>query len=131
MTTRRSSDLAQSSVATASRTSPSEFIKTWAASAVLHGNQWSPLALSVLDPETGQSLEHRALRRHPRLGPDWNTSYSNELGRLCQGIGTNPSDPSNQSLSQKLFAPSALKKPTPTAPASQLRAKTSSILETL
>ena len=85
-----------SPLATASRTSPSEFIKTWAASAVLYGNQWSPLALSILDPETGQSLEHRVLRRHPRLGPDWNTSYSNELGRLCQGIGVDPSDPSKQ-----------------------------------
>ena len=58
--------------------------------------QWSPLALSVLDPETGQSLEHCALRRHPRLGPDWNTSYSNELGRLCQGISVNPADPSKK-----------------------------------
>ena len=55
-----------------------------------------PLALSVLDPETGQSLEHRALHRHPRLGPNWNTSYSNELGRLCQGIGINPSEPSKK-----------------------------------
>ena len=88
--------LKMSPLATASRTSPSKFIKIWAASAVLHGNQWSPLVLFVLDPETGQSLEHRALRRHPRLGPDWNTSYSNELGRLCQGIGVNPADPSKQ-----------------------------------
>ena len=63
-----------SPLAAASRTFPSEFIKGWAASEVLHGNQWSPLALSVLDPETGQSLEHRALLRHPRLGPNWNTS---------------------------------------------------------
>ena len=83
-------------LAAASRTLPSEFIEGWAASEVLHGNQWSPLALSVLDPETGQSLEHRALRRHLRLGPDRNTSYSNELGRLCQGIGINPADPSKQ-----------------------------------
>ena len=87
-----------SPLATASRTFPSKFIKTWAASAFLHGNQWSPPALSVLDPETGQSLEHRALRRHPLLGPDWNTSYSNELGRLCQGIGVDPADPSKQRL---------------------------------
>ena len=85
-------------LAAASRTFPSEFIKGWAASEVLHGNQWSPLALSVLDPETGQLLEYRALRRHPRLDPDWNTSYSNELGRLFQGIGVDPSDPSKQRI---------------------------------
>ena len=70
-----------SPLSAASRTFPSEFIKGWAASEVLHGNQWYPLTLSVLDPETGQSLEHRALRRHPRMGPDWNTYYSNKLGR--------------------------------------------------
>ena len=81
-----------SPLAAASSTFPSKFIENWAASEVLHGNQWSPLSLSVLDPETGQSLEHRALRRHPQLGPDWNTSYSNELGRLCQGIGVGPAD---------------------------------------
>ena len=75
-----------SPLAAASSTFPSEFIKIWSASEVLHGNQWSPLAISVLDPETGQSLEHRALRRHPRLGPNWNTSYSNEVGRLCQAL---------------------------------------------
>ena len=26
----------------------------------------------------------------------WNTSYSNELGRLCQGIGGDPADPSKK-----------------------------------
>ena len=88
--------LKMSPLAAASRTFPSEFIKVWAASEVLHGNQWYPLALSVLDPETSQLLEHRALRRHPRLGPDCNTSYSNKLGRMCQGIGVDPADPSNQ-----------------------------------
>ena len=98
---RTRASLKLSPLATAIRTFPSKFIKTLAASAVLHGNQWSPLALSVLDPETGQSLEHRALRRHPCLGPKWNTSYSNELGRLLQGIDTNPSDPSKKHVEGK------------------------------
>ena len=82
MTHRTRSRLKLSPLAAVSRTFPSEFIKGWAASEVLHGNQWSPLALSVLDPDTGQSLEHCVLHRHPQLGPDWNTSSSNELGRL-------------------------------------------------
>ena len=50
-----------SPLSASSRTFTSEFLQGWAASEVLHGNQWSPLALSVLDPETGQSLEHRYL----------------------------------------------------------------------
>ena len=44
-------------------------------------------ALSVLDPSTGNRLEHRQLRRDPRYKATWDTSCSNELGRLCQGIG--------------------------------------------
>ena len=49
--------------------------------------QWGELAVPVLDEETGKLLEHRALRKHPLLKQTWNTSYANELGRLCQGIG--------------------------------------------
>ena len=45
-------------------------------------------ALSVLDPATGEFLEHRQLRRDPRYKAVWDTSYANELGRLCQGIGS-------------------------------------------
>eukprot|EP00804_Cyclotella_cryptica_P010308 CCRYP_012223-RA/>CCRYP_012223-RA protein AED:0.11 eAED:0.15 QI:0/0/0/1/0/0.5/2/0/935 len=47
------------------------------------------LSASVLDQDTGMSLEYRQLRTHPRLGSVWNKSYANELGRLCQGIGSN------------------------------------------
>jgi hypothetical protein len=46
-----------------------------------------PEALSVLDSSTGKFLEHRQLRRDPRYKATWDTSYANELGRLCQGIG--------------------------------------------
>jgi hypothetical protein len=47
-----------------------------------------PLALLVLDPATGKFLEHRQLHQDPHYKANWDTSYANELGRLCQGIGT-------------------------------------------
>ncbi len=53
-------------------------------------------ALSVLDQATGKSLDHCQLRTDPRYKPTWDTSYANELGRLCQGIGTGPTPGSKQ-----------------------------------
>ena len=79
-----------------SRTFPYNFLQGCTASEVLHSNQWSPLALSVLEPKTGQSLEHQDLQHHPQMGADWNKSYSNELVHLCQGIGADPTDPAKQ-----------------------------------
>eukprot|EP00804_Cyclotella_cryptica_P026938 CCRYP_014755-RA/>CCRYP_014755-RA protein AED:0.22 eAED:0.22 QI:0/0/0/1/1/1/3/0/664 len=49
------------------------------------------LATSVLDTDTGLSLDYKQLRTHPKLGQIWSKSYANELGRLCQGVGTNDS----------------------------------------
>ena len=46
--------------------------------------------MPVLDEETGQYLTFRQLMRHPRLSKIWKPSASNELGRLCQGIGVGP-----------------------------------------
>eukprot|EP00804_Cyclotella_cryptica_P029532 CCRYP_011301-RB/>CCRYP_011301-RB protein AED:0.42 eAED:0.72 QI:0/-1/0/1/-1/0/1/0/198 len=46
--------------------------------------------MPVLDQDTGQLLEHKQLRRHPKHKTTWDASYSNELGRLCQGIGHHP-----------------------------------------
>ena len=40
----------------------------------------TPLALSVLDPATGEFLEHRQLLCDPRYKTTWDTSYTNELG---------------------------------------------------
>ncbi len=48
----------------------------------------SSTACLVLDPATGKFLKHRQLRRDPQYKTTWDTSYANELGRLCQGIGT-------------------------------------------
>jgi hypothetical protein len=50
-----------------------------------------PKALSVLDPSTGKFLKHCQLQSDPRYKATWDTSYANELGRLCQGIGTGSS----------------------------------------
>jgi hypothetical protein len=55
-------------------------------SALLHKD--NPLALSVLDPTTDNMLEHCQLRCDPWYKTTWGTSYSNELGSLCQGIGS-------------------------------------------
>jgi hypothetical protein len=46
------------------------------------------LAVSVLDPTTGNMLEHCQLQCDPWYKTTWDTLYANELGRLCQGIGS-------------------------------------------
>jgi hypothetical protein len=45
-------------------------------------------SLGVLDKESGQLLEHRQLQQDPLYKEVWDHSYSNELGQICQGIGT-------------------------------------------
>ena len=50
----------------------------------------SHLAMLVLDTDTGDYLNYRHLLCHPRLSKIWMPSASNELGRLCQGIGVGP-----------------------------------------
>ena len=92
----RSRISALSALSAAGRTFPSEFLEQWEASEVIHRNQRSPLALSVLDTKTGASLEHRALRRNPRLSKTRNTSYIKNLGQLCQGMGTEPKEPTKK-----------------------------------
>ena len=52
--------------------------------------------MPVLDNETGESLEYIQLRRHLKYKEVWNTSYSNELGRLCQGVGSGTSETKKQ-----------------------------------
>ena len=82
---------------TRSRVCPSFSVSAHAAarrtypSALLH--KW---ALPVLDKATGQTLEYRQLCQHPDFHKIWNESYSNELGRLCQGIGTSPNGTSKR-----------------------------------
>ncbi len=57
-------------------------------------NHFDPLAFFVL-PVTGELLEHRQLHCDPRYKATWDTSYANELGCLCQGIGSG-STPNSQ-----------------------------------
>ena len=57
-------------------------------------NDTSSYAGPVLDAASGKTLEHRQLRNHPAYKEVWDTSYANELGRLCQGVGTHAEDPS-------------------------------------
>ena len=75
----------------ANRKYPSDLLELWCTPAptVLE-------ALPVLDKESGNILEHRQLQRHPRLKDTWDTSYSNQLGRLCQGIGRGTVGPKNR-----------------------------------
>ena len=54
------------------------------------------LAMPVLDKTSGQSLKYRQLRKKPKFSHIRNTSYANELGRLCQGIGKGSKIPKNQ-----------------------------------
>ena len=56
----------------------------------------TPLAVPVYDAASGKMLEHRQLRKHPDHKEVWDTSYANELGRLCQGIGKLEADPTKK-----------------------------------
>jgi len=62
-----------------------------------------PEALSVLNLSTGEFLEHCQLRRDLRFKAIWDTSYVNELGRLCQGIGSGTTPTSKQVASTNMF----------------------------
>ena len=44
--------------------------------------------MTILDNETGESLEYSQLHCHPKYKEVWNTYYSNEVGGLCQGVGS-------------------------------------------
>ena len=45
------------------------------------------VAHSILDHDTGKQLNYGQLRKHPKFQKTWNQSFSNEMGRLCQGVG--------------------------------------------
>ena len=55
--------------------------------------------MPVLNPYTGQTIEYRQLRRHPKYKQLWKNSYCNKLGCLCQGIGKVPQGPKKQRIS--------------------------------
>ena len=53
----------------------------------------NPVAMPVLGETTRKLLERRQLRCHPTHKAMWDTSYANELGRLCQGVGCSTANP--------------------------------------
>jgi hypothetical protein len=60
-------------------------------------------ALLVLNPSTGKFLEYCQLLCDPCYKATWDTSYTNELGWLCQGIGTGPSSKTKQVAGTNTF----------------------------
>ena len=46
--------------------------------------------MPFLDEDTGRLLEYHRLRNHPKYANIWNHSFTNEMGRLCQGVGQGP-----------------------------------------
>jgi hypothetical protein len=50
----------------------------------LYVQQW---ANTIIDPDTGASMEYRHLIKHPKYSKLWEHSFSNEIGRLAQGVG--------------------------------------------
>ena len=78
-------------LATSGRRFPLAFLAHW--------------ACPVVDLDTGQTLEYRQLRAHPKYQAVWNQSYANELGRLCQGIGTGPAANSQRVTGTNSFYP--------------------------
>ena len=46
------------------------------------------VANSVLYHDTGKQLNYRQLRKHTKFQETWNKPFSNEMGRLCQGVRT-------------------------------------------
>ncbi len=55
-------------------------------------------AYSVMDLESGELLEHRQLRHHPKHKDKWDQSYANKIGCLCQGVGRHPTEPNAQRI---------------------------------
>ena len=54
------------------------------------------LAMPVQDKTSGKLLQCHKLRKHPKFARIWNTSYTNGLGQLCQGIGKVSKGPKHQ-----------------------------------
>jgi hypothetical protein len=65
----------------------------------LRDDPTTPMAMPVLNDETGKTLELRQLRQHPKYKAVWDTSYADKLGRLCQGIGKDAKDPTKPRVS--------------------------------
>ena len=58
------------------------------------------IEMPVLDPDTGETLEYRQLRRHTKYRYIWETFYCNELRFLCQGIDRGYKGPKKQRFAE-------------------------------
>ena len=54
--------------------------------------------MPVLDEESGKSLECRQMCNHPIRKEVWKKSYTNELGRMCQGVDKDKNGPKKQQV---------------------------------
>ena len=70
-----------SSIASQKYTTPSH-------SRALEAQLLTHVANSVLYHETGKQLNYGQLRKNPKIQETWNKYFSNEMVRLCQGVGT-------------------------------------------
>ena len=61
------------------------------------------MANSVLEHETVKQINYGQLRKHPRLQGTWKTSFSNYLGRLCQGVGTGTNGKGKRIIGTNIF----------------------------
>ena len=77
--------------------------------------------MPIMDTVTGETLEHCQLRRYPIYKKAWNQSYSNELGRLCQGIGRGSKVLNNNLLRELTLSGSSDTKISPATAAKKLR----------
>ena len=69
---------------TAQQCFPREFLLDW--------------DMPVMENVSGETLEHCKLQSHPKSKNIWNTSYSNDLGQLFQGIVKGSKGPQNQGI---------------------------------
>ena len=74
------------SACTISRT-VSENLTTPSRSRALAAQILTHAVLYVLENETGELLGYSQLWRHPNHAETWNKSFSNKMGRFCQGVG--------------------------------------------
>jgi hypothetical protein len=51
-------------------------------------NHWTKTHMmnSVIHPSTGKEMQYKDLMKDSDLGPSFEIGFSNELGRICQGI---------------------------------------------
>ena len=78
-------------------------------SRALEAKMLTHAAYYVLYNNTGTILNYGQLRKHPKYQETWNKSFSNEMGRLCQGVGKGENVLGKRSEGKNSFMSSVLK----------------------